>query len=136
MGEAVTVSSNSEGTTLSVINATLTSGYNVSTRSLTGDFELSVYIENEGTGNSNRARFGVSDGSNRSFVQLTTGHVKFTRQNGVYSAQISYDGETWNSIDLRTDTASGTGTVYCIIGIYASTTAATLLYKDLKGYAI
>ena len=135
IGSAVTETVDNTGTTLSVVSATVSSGYNVSTIPLHNDFEAIVYIENNGTGNTSRARFGVTDGTNRSFIQSTTHYFKFSRINGVYSGAVSTDGESWMNQTLQSDTASGTSDVYCIIGIYASsTTVRTMKYKDLRIY--
>ena len=134
IGGAVTQTVTANGTILSVVNATVTSGYNTGTIGLNGDFEITVYIENEGTGNRSKARFGVTDASNRTFIQGTTGYYKLKRASGTYTGYTSDDGETWTETTLQIDTASRNNTVYPLIGVYAGETTGTLTFKDLKAY--
>lgn len=127
-------STNEEGTTLSIVNATTSTYYQQTGNGVTGDFEATVYIENS---SGTDTRFGVLSGGTRRYIRMSGNYyLKLVRINGTTNAYYSEDGETWTQKAMN-GTEPNNDSVYLYIGIYnTSSTAKTMLYRNLKAYPI
>ena len=132
LGSAVSRSSDDNGTKLTVANATISTHYQQTNTTFTGDFEATFHFETvEGT---TGTRFGVISGSTRRYALRNAGnrYMKLQRINGVTKIYSSDDNENWSESTMNgTEPSSNTVSIY--FGMYNTTSTPTsIVYDDLK----
>ena len=135
LGSKVTRTSDDNGTKLTVNGAGLSTFYQYTNTTFTGDFECVVYVEHDA--NDIGVRLGVISGSTRGYrLFYGSQYLKLRRENGVTTYYSSNDGETWTQANAQ-GTEPSSSTVSVFIGIYnQSSTDVSLIYHDLKVYPI
>ena len=135
LGSAVTRSSEDNGTKLTTTSGGVSTFYQSSNTSFTGDFECILYIEHDA--NTTGVRLGVISGSTRGYgLFYGSQYLKLRRENGTTTYYSSSDGETWTQTTSR-GTEPSSSTVSITLGTYNTTTTPTsFVYSDLKVYSI
>ena len=134
LGSKVTRTSDDNGTKLTINGAGLSTFYQYTNTTFTGDFECVFYVEHD---DAVAVRFGVISGSTRGYGAVYgSQYLKLRRENGATTYYSSSDGETWTQTTTR-GTEPSSSTVSIFIGIYQqASTDVSLIYRDLKVYSI
>ena len=135
IGDKITRSSDDNGTKIEAANATVSTCYQYTNTTFTGDFEATFHFETiDGTIGT---RFGIVSGSTRRYATGNAGnrYMKLQRINGVTTIYYSSDNENWSESSMTGTEPSGA--VSIMIGMYNTlSTPTSFIYKDLKVYYI
>ena len=138
-GSALSVSTDSTGTTLSASSSTINSGRYIETVDLTGDFIIEWKM---------KASYGIRCGVSNATANMTNSTYFMTNSeyseyrdwkiecvNGVLTAYI-YHNNQWEQLTWSGNGADPTNSLYFAFSISSSGTTYTGQYKDLRIYSV
>ena len=138
-GSALSVSTDSTGTTLSASSSTINNGRYIETVDLTGDFIIEWKM---------KASYGIRCGVSNATANMTNSTYFMTNSeyseyrdwkiecvNGVLTAYI-YHNNQWEQLTWSSNGADPTNSLYFAFSISSSGTTYTGQYKDLRIYPI